>query len=97
MLSIEGPAFDLLTTMSKFHCLGLELGTVIKLTTANAAKAIGRPELGTLKPGSPGEATIIDVTAGRFEYLDSIGERVVGDKRLLAAGVVLAGRWWHPV
>lgn len=97
VLSIEGPAFDLLTTMSKFLCLGLDLETVIKLTTANAARAIGRRELGTLRLGAPGEATVIDVTEGKFAYVDSIGERVDGEKRLLSAGVVLAGRWWHPV
>ena len=96
-ISIEGPAFDLLTTMSKFLCLGVDLPTVIKLATVNAAKAIGRPELGTLKVGSVGEATVINVAAGKFDYADSIGERLEGDKRLLSAGVVLAGKWWHPL
>ena len=33
VISIEGPAFDLLTTMSKFLCLGVDLPTVIKLAT----------------------------------------------------------------
>jgi len=95
-ISIEGPAFDLLTTMSKFLCLGLDLATVIKLATANAAAAIKRPDLGTLKVGSVGEATVIDQATGTFDYADSIGERLTGDRRLLSAGVVLAGRWWHP-
>jgi dihydroorotase len=96
VISIEGPAFDLLTTMSKFLCLGLDLPTVIKLSTVNAAAAIKRPDLGTLKAGSVGEATVIDVKTGSFDYADSIGETLVGDKRLVSAGVVLAGRWWHP-
>jgi dihydroorotase len=95
--SIDGPAFDLLTTMSKFLCLGIDLATVIKLATVNPAKAIKRPDLGTLKIGSIGEATVIDLAAGKFDYADSLGERMTGDKRLLSAGVVLAGRWWHPV
>jgi dihydroorotase len=97
VISIEGPAFDLLTTMSKFLCLGVDLPTVIKLATVNAAAAIGRPELGTLAVGSVGEATVIDRASGRFDYADSIGERMMGTERLLSAGVVLAGRWWHPV
>ncbi|HQS16749.1 amidohydrolase/deacetylase family metallohydrolase [Reyranella sp.] len=96
-ISIEGPAFDLLTTMSKFLCLGLDLATVIKLATVNAAAAIKRPDLGTLKVGSVGEATVIDQASGAFDYADSIGEKLIGDKRLLSAGVVLAGRWWHPL
>jgi dihydroorotase len=97
VISIEGPAFDLLTTMSKFLCLGVDLPTVVKLATLNAASAIKRRDLGTLRPGSVGEATVIDVAAGRFDYADSIGERMIGDRRLLSAGVVLAGRWWHPL
>ncbi len=96
VISIEGPAFDLLTTMSKFLCLGVDLPTVIKLATVNAAVAIKRPDLGTLKIGSVGEATVIDLASGKFDYADSIGEHLTGDKRLLSAGVVLAGRWWHP-
>lgn len=96
VISIEGPAFDLLTTMSKFLCLGVDLPTVIKLATVNPAAAINRPDLGTLKVGSIGEATVIDVAKGKFDYADSIGERMIGEQRLLSAGVVLAGRWWHP-
>jgi dihydroorotase len=96
VISIEGPAFDLLTTMSKFLCLGVDLRTVIKLATSNAAAAIKRPDLGTLKVGSVGEATVIDVASGKYDYADSIGETMIGDKRLLSAGVVLGGRWWHP-
>ena len=96
-ISIEGPAFDLLTTMSKFLCLGLDLSTVIQLATVNAAAAIKRPDLGTLKVGGVGEATVIDQVSGTFDYADSIGEKLIGDKRLLSAGVVLAGRWWHPL
>jgi len=97
VISIEGPAFDLLTTMSKFLCLGVDLSTVIKLSTVNAALAIARPDLGTLKPGTVGEAAILEVTEGRFDYTDSIGEHMIGDKRLACRGVVLDGKWWHPV
>jgi dihydroorotase len=96
ILSIDGPAFDLLTTMSKFLCLGVDLPTVVRLATVNAAKAIGRPELGTLAPGAVGDASILEMRSGRYEFLDSIGERVEGTERLAASGVVLGGKWWHP-
>ena len=96
ILSINGPAFDLLTTMSKFLVLGVDLPTVIRLATSNAASAIRKPGLGTLKPGSVGVASILELRDGSFEYLDVIGEKVVGRQRLLAAGVVVGGGWWHP-
>ena len=77
-------------------CLGVDLPTVLKLATINAAAAIKRPDLGTLEVGSVGEATVIDQVRGSFDYADSIGEHMMGDQRLQSAGVVLAGKWWHP-
>src|SRR5690349_3481543 len=51
-LCIDGPAFDQVTTLSKFLCMGMPLIDVIAATTVNAAVALKRPELGSLKPGS---------------------------------------------
>jgi dihydroorotase len=95
-LCIEGPAFDQVTTMSKFLCLGMSLYDVIAASTVNAAMAMKRPELGTFKPGSAGDATILDIKSGQFNYDDVVGERLVGDKKITSEGVVIAGRWWHP-
>jgi dihydroorotase len=95
-LSINGPAFDQVTTMSKFLCLGMGLPDVIAASTANAAFALRRLELGSLKPGSPGDATIMSVQEGRFDYVDVVGEQLTGDRRIVSEGVVIGGRWWHP-
>ena len=95
-LCINGPAFDQVTTMSKFLCLGMPLTQVIAASTVNAAFALKRPELGSLKPGSVGDATILSVKEGRFDYVDVVGEHLTGDRRIVSEGVVLAGRWWHP-
>ncbi len=95
-LCINGPAFDQVTTLSKFLCLGMPLADVIAATTVNAAMALKRPELGSLKPGSIGDATILSVQQGTFDYVDVVGEHMVGDRRIASEGVVIAGRWWHP-
>ena len=95
-LCIDGPAYDQVTTMSKFLCLGLDLPTVVKLSTSNAAHALKRPELGTLKPGSVGDATVLSVEEGSFDYVDVVGEHLEGRQRIFSRGVVLGGRWWHP-
>jgi dihydroorotase len=50
-LCIEGPAFVLLTTMSKFFCLGMPLNEVIRAATKNPAEALRRPDLGTFQQG----------------------------------------------
>ncbi len=95
-LCINGPAFDQVTTLSKFLCMGMPLRDVIAATTVNAAMALKRPELGTLKVGSIGDATILSVKSGEFDYVDVVGEHMTGDKRIFSEGVVIAGRWWHP-
>jgi len=95
-LCIDGPAFDQVTTLSKFLCLGVPLNDVIAASTVNAATALKRPELGSLKPGSVGDATILSIKQGRFDYVDVVGEHFEGDRKIASEGVVLAGRWWHP-
>ena len=95
-LCIDGPAFDQVTTMSKFLCLGMPLADVIKASTVNAAMALKRPELGTLKPGCVGDATILSVKDGSFDYVDVVGEHLEGRQRITSRGVVIDGKWWHP-
>ena len=95
-LSIHGPAFDQVTTMSKFLVMGMPLNDVIAASTVNAAMALRRPELGSLKPGCVGDATILSIREGKFDYVDVVGEHLAGDRRIAAEGVVIAGHWWHP-
>ena len=95
-LCIDGPAFDQVTTLSKFLCMGMPLTDVIAASTVNAAMALKRPELGSLKPGSVGDATLLSIQEGQFDYVDVVGEHLTGDKRIVSDGVVIAGKWWHP-
>ncbi|WP_271169194.1 amidohydrolase/deacetylase family metallohydrolase [Hansschlegelia plantiphila] len=94
-LCIDGPAFDLVTTMSKFLCLGMALPEVVRRSTVNAAFALRRPEYGSLKPGSLGDAAILTVREGAFDYVDVVGEHMTGNRRIVPEGVVLKGRWWR--
>jgi dihydroorotase len=91
-LCIDGPAFDQTTTLSKFLCLGVPLPEVIRASTVNAAQALRRPELGTLAPGAAGDATLLAVEEGRFDYVDVVGEVLTGDRRIVSKGAVIGGR-----
>jgi dihydroorotase len=93
-LCIEGPAFDLLTTLSKFICLGMPLAEVVRAATEAPARALRRPELGTFRPGSAGDASILSLDSGTFDYVDSTGERMIGKSKLSAQGIVMNGQWW---
>jgi len=95
-LCIDGPAFDQVTTLSKFLCMGMPLSDVVACSTVNAAMALRRPELGSLKAGSVGDATIISIKEGSFDYVDAVGEQIIGNRKIVSEGVVIGGRWWHP-
>jgi dihydroorotase len=95
-LCIDGPAFDQVTTLSKFLCLGMPLNDVIAATTVNAAMALKRPELRSFKLGCVGDATVLSIRQGQFDYVDVVGEHMTGDKRIVSEGVAIAGKWWHP-
>jgi dihydroorotase len=95
-LSVNGPAFDQLVTMSKFLALGVELGAIIRAGTAAPAAALGRRDLGHLAVGAVGDATILDLAEGDFEYRDVLGETRRGSRRLALRDMVVAGRPWRP-
>jgi dihydroorotase len=93
VLSLEGPAYDNLVTLSKFVCLGVPLRDVIAMATAAPARALGRSDLGTLRVGAAGDAAILEVAKGRFSYVDAEGKTLFGDQRLISHGIAVAGRW----
>ena len=95
-LSINGPAFDQLVTMSKFLCLGMQLVDVVQASTAAPAAALGRADIGRLETGSIGDAAVIELAEGEFDYRDVLGESRAGRWRLKIRGLVVGGRWWHP-
>src|SRR5207249_6992975 len=82
--------------LSKFLCMGMPFNDVIAATTVNAAAVLKRPEIGSLKVGSVGDATMLSIQRGEFDYVDVMGEHLSGDRKIISEGVVIAGRWWHP-
>src|SRR5215469_12998049 len=94
-LSINGPAFDQITTMSKLLSLGMELTEVIRAGTIAPAKAIGRGDIGHLAVGAIGDASILDLAEGSFDYKDVLGETRQGGERLAASGLVEAGKMFR--
>jgi dihydroorotase len=94
-LCIDGPAFDLLTTMSKFLCLGMNLNDVVRASTSAPAKALRRNDLGSLRRGAVGDASILQLKNGEFDYVDVVGKHMTGDRRLEARGIVLNGQPWN--
>ena len=90
-LSIDGPVFDQLMTLSKFHALGMSLIDVIDCSTRNPADAIGRPDLGRLQVKGEADISILKLEDGEFEFRDADHGSISANSCLKAAGVVQGG------
>ena len=91
--NINGPVYDLPTTLSKLMHLGLPLADVIEKATFSAAKAIQREDqLGNLKVGTVADVAVFDVREGQFEYFDSHGTKFIGDKKLKTELTIRKGK-----
>ncbi|MGH7321395.1 MAG: amidohydrolase/deacetylase family metallohydrolase [Candidatus Rokuibacteriota bacterium] len=90
--NVNGPVLDLATTMSKFLHLGLSLDDVVAMTTVAPARALrGAAGLGSLRPGSVADVTLLERREGRFDLTDAVGETVIGGTRLVPVGVIRNG------
>jgi dihydroorotase len=73
----------------------MPLAEVIRSATENPAKALRRPDLGSFRTGCAGDASILKLEKGAFDYVDSTGETLNGATRLVPRGVVIQGAMWH--
>lgn len=91
--NVNGPVFDLATTLSKFMHLGLTLEQVIERATAGPASTFGFPKgLGSLKVGSEGDVAVFKLEEGEFTFTDAVRQSRKGRKRLVPVAAVKSGR-----
>ncbi len=89
--SVQGPMFDLPTTLAKFLSLGMSLPDVIERTTAAPARVLRRPDLGTLKPGAPADVALFRVEEREQTLYDVYMNPRTGKVRLVNTATIRAG------
>jgi len=72
---------DILSVMSKFHQMGMDIPSIIRAVTWSPASVIGREELGNLSPGSGADIAILNVRDGDFGFYDYTGYKVTGNQK----------------
>ncbi|MEM6355832.1 MAG: amidohydrolase/deacetylase family metallohydrolase [Pseudomonadota bacterium] len=92
-LCIDGPAHDLVTTMTKFLHLGMDLPQIVRACTTAPAAAIRRPQIARLAIGAPADASLLAIEDGSFGLRDVRGETETASQRIAARGLVLGGTW----
>ncbi|MEP7251696.1 MAG: amidohydrolase/deacetylase family metallohydrolase [Ginsengibacter sp.] len=80
--SMNAAMKDMLTTMSKFLAMGMDLKSVITASTWNPAKEIHREELGNLSVGSGADVAVLSIRTGKFGLFDYTGYKLETDKKL---------------
>ena len=90
---INGPVYDLPTTLSKLMHLGLSFEEVIEKATFNAAKTIKREkQLGNLKIGTIADIAVLEVIDGEFEFYDAHSTKFCGTQKINAALTIREGK-----
>jgi dihydroorotase len=92
-LSINGPVYDLVTELSKFLTIGMTLDQVIERVTLRPTRMFNfGVEIGTLRPGSVADITILDPREGSFVFGDSTGKKRTGKQKLQSVAAIRAGK-----
>jgi dihydroorotase len=92
-LNVNGPVFDLATTLSKFIHLGFTLEQVLQRATSNPAHTFGFPQgLGSLRQGAIADVAVFNLDEGDFEFRDAEGQQRIGHQKLVPVATVKAGR-----
>ena len=95
--NVNGPVYDLTTTLSKFLLLGLSLTEVIDRVTWRAAGVfMFGATIGTLKPGAEADVSILELRHGDFAFTDSYGQVRQGSQKIFPVATVRGGKLFHP-
>ena len=89
--NINGPVWDLPTTMMKFLALGVPLEEVLRRVTCNPARALGEPEIGSLTEGAPADIAVLSLEEGAYPLIDSRKVTLESPWRLRCEATVRGG------
>lgn len=90
--SMNGAMKDMLTTMSKFLAMGMDLQAVIAASTWNPAKEIQRQELGNLSVGAGADVAVLNLQNGKFGLFDYTGYKIDTEKKLACELTIRDGK-----
>lgn len=97
-LSVNGPAYDLPTCMSKFLHLGMPLRDVVRAASSRPAEILRIDrEVGTLRSGSQGDIAVFRLHRGRFPLYDIAGNMREAPELLANTVTIVGGRVFEPL
>ncbi len=91
--NLQGPVFDLVTTINKFLHLGMELNEAIRRVTTIPARFLHMEDrIGTLQPGAIADLVVTEFVEGEFELVDAFDVTETGRYKLEPRFIFRAGQ-----
>jgi dihydroorotase len=90
--SVNDLAVSMQVTMSKHLNMGMSLEDVIRRSTSEPARVIGRPELGNLSAGADADIAVFKLNEGSFSFIDCGRTRMTGKFSLECKLTLRAGQ-----
>jgi len=90
--SMNSSMKDMLSIMSKFLVMGVDLPTVIKESTWAPAQVIKRENLGHLSENAIADVAVFSLREGRFGFYDRTGYKMEGKQKLECEMTIMGGK-----
>lgn len=91
-LSVDGPAFDVLTTVNKLVALGVDTEAALRAATQTPAETIRRAELGRIRRGEQANLALLQWTQEPWSFVDAENENLKVERRLTCRGLIVKGQ-----
>jgi len=90
--SMNGSMKDMLSIMSKFLVMGIDLPTIIKESTWAPAQVIKRENLGHISENAIADVAIFSMREGNFGFYDKTGYKMEGKQKLECEMTIKGGK-----
>ncbi|KAA6441525.1 amidohydrolase/deacetylase family metallohydrolase [Dyadobacter flavalbus] len=90
--SMNGSMKDMLSIMSKFYAMGMDLPAVIKASTWTPAKVIKRENLGHISENAIADVAVFSMRKGNFGFYDKTGYKMEGKEKLECEMTIMGGK-----
>jgi len=90
--SMNGSMKDMLSIMSKFYIMGMDLPSVIKASTWTPAQVIHRETLGHISENAIADVAVFSMRKGDFGFYDKTGFKMEGKEKLECEMTIREGK-----
>ena len=92
---LQGPVYNMATTLTKFLTIGYSLEKVISAVTDVPAEAIGKQELASFSEGTIADFTFFKLEKNKQILVDSVGGKIHANEKITPVAVMIGGVYYE--